>query len=280
MSEQLNYAADTRNGGISNSYTGESFYDSTIGCTKFTPKWTHGSAKCDPRDLTVQASHISRELKLDSIATENLMSSLRHNGYLDAENRVIREFQPGATSDLASAHSLIVPHSSQSYRLARLLNEYPCTVDYGHAYSYGAHMEMTKAKYFVGQTPKHPFNDYTLHEMFSNMISLVDSRNISILLERGLFIFFDMQVLQDGGSYTKNFYKVSPTSWINLDGLKQTLGGFSGYLLLTARLIQVCLSERKQLTRNDLVTCFLAWQDVNENTVEDTIKNYKNVINH
>ncbi|CAF0726771.1 unnamed protein product [Adineta steineri] len=246
------------------SYGQGGYFDGTIARTQFKTQWF---SYCDTRLLSLTAQNFQQRLEaigqnITLGKAEYYLQTLQNTGFLDKNRRVIKTFLPREAA-------LYLPREcggTFAYALAETLNEY-FVQDYGHQYSYGNHMELIKAKYFIGDMNLKPIQPLSFEEK-SYKINSQQSKSIWKILVDEIYIWPD----NDDGIHLQG--KVNTNKWIDYETLKKNLGKFSDYDHVLATILQKYISQREVLTFGKLQKIFLTWLTVDLDTQKETIDIY------
>lgn len=246
------------------SYGQAAYFDGTIAKTQFKAQWFN---RCDSRFLSLNAENLQQRLNImgHQIMVEKAeyyLKMLQNAGFLDKNRRVIKEFLPREAALYLSRDC----GGTIAYALSEVLNEY-FTQDYGHQYCYGHHMELTKAKYIIGDKMLKPIQPLSFYEKFNEIDS---EKSISIwkILVNEIYIWPD----NDNGIHLQG--KVNTDKWIDYETLRKNLGEYSDYDHLLTMILQKYVARREVLTLENFQKIFLTWLTVSLNTQQRTIDIY------
>ena len=248
------------------------YYDGTISKIKIKPRWVEN--KCDPRPLKLNEEILIEKLAcIKNVSIEEaeyLLEILVNEGYLDNHFKVIKQltiwdgmiFLPLMYDELTIL------------KLIDILNEYFPSQTYGYRYSYGSHLELVNAKYFVEDTsnndPIKP-NDFAVE----GSITLEKSKFIWKMLVDERLIFSDTDPGCD-----ETFGKININRWIDFESVQKCLNesGFSSaYVPKLVFTLQRFYAMKADLNEEDFSEKFKSWLiNHNEKTTKQK-EDYKKI---
>ena len=242
------------------SYGQAGFFDGTIARTQYNALWFDNCntrlLSLDPETFRDYFQTAGENITLKQ--AEYYLQVLVNTGFLNEHHRVIKEFLPQDTI-------LNLPcqcGGDFAYLLAELLNQY-FPQKYGHCYSYGNHMELIKAKYFVEEKILKPIRPLSFTEEI-NGINSEQSKSIWEVLSKNAYIHPD----NDDGIHIQG--KISAEKWIDYKRLNNDLGKYADYDYLIAAVLEKYFSQRKILTKEIFEKIFQTWLQVDIDTQKRT----------
>ncbi|KAK9512205.1 hypothetical protein O3M35_000675 [Rhynocoris fuscipes] len=233
-------------------YGGFGYGDGTITRVEFQATW-HNSSTNDYIALNEQ-SFLNRNI--NAYDSKLCFNKLKEAGYIDNLNHQKKIFYP----QLELNTPIICSYGTNGRYISSILGQKGFPSRYGHTYDYGNHLELTKAKYFVGAELPSPLQP----DIFARDIPALNgnttlSNKIWQILKDSRYIIQD----QDKDNLSKAHAKRGKTfiSSSLAKDLKSIDADFSMYLLNIAQLLTNYFADSKTLSLSDFINIFSKWKD-------------------